>query len=491
MSFVFFLITKRKDNENNPKLWLPLQLYLTINYRAMYPDDNDLVIDDFADDISLEENYSQEETIWELLVDKIMNGEVIPVIGENIVLRKGKTVSKILIKHLSAREGVVSEPQSFSQLLYDKGYKTDRDHIYANLSQLICNNQDKFTPSDLLERVLSIQQFPFVITTTIDYTVENTMRKIWGGRGRDLKVLVFNNNQNELAALGDISKDADMEIPTIYYMFGKANTPRLNGFVVTDEDMLSFCQSWLTEDRRPKCLSRILGDKFLLFLGCNYPDWLVRFIWYSMRRKLDKSGMLVDEGVEDSLIDFLNRVHINTQTNPETVISEIERRIAKKVAEYNKNRFESPKERTDVFISYSRDNEDDAEKLYDALTEKGLNVWYDRKNLAAGDQWLEKINTAIKTTKFCAVLMSNSMLTQVNDSRVYRKEWNMAIEHAKGMGSRRGFIIPVLLDNVDLYDDKLDLPERLKVHNAISLSSENTMADIAQSILERVNDLAR
>ena len=453
--------------------------------------DNDIIINDPDLEI-MDGSYSDEETMWELLVDKVMKGEVIPVIGENIVLEgKRNSVKKLLINHLSKSWGVDSAPKSYSQLLFDRNYSKGKELIYGKLSQLININQDKFTPSVLLKKVLSIQQFPFVITTTIDYTVENTMRDIWSKRGRDLKVLVFNNDPKDISTIGDISKDSDVEIPTIYYMFGKANTPRLNSFVVTDEDMLSFCQSWLTEDKHPQKLSRVLGDKFLLFLGCNYPDWLIRFIWYSMRQKLDESGMLVDEEAEDSLIDFLNRLNVNTEKNPEFVISEIEKRVAKRMIEYNKYLFEAPKERTDVFISYSRADETMAGKLYDALINRGLNVWYDRKNLAAGDNWLERINTSIKTTKFCLVLISKSMLSQVNESHVYRKEWNMAIEHSRGMGSKRGFIIPVLLDDVDLYDESLDLPNELKVHNALSLSENCSIADIAQSVLDRVNELAK
>lgn len=455
--------------------------------------ENEFIIEDvdIMTDIVIEEPFNPEDTMWELLVDKIMNGEVVPVIGENVVLDGKNTVSSILLKYLSGKEGITSSPQSYSQLLFDNDYKTDIDLIYGKLSKLINVNQTKFKPSSLLERILSIHQFPFVITTTVDYTVENTMRKIWSERERDLKVLLFNNDPKDITTIGDISKDSDIEIPTIYYMFGKANNPRLHSFVVTDEDMLSFCQSWLTEDKRPQKLSRILGDKFLLFMGCSYPDWLIRFIWYSMRQELDKSGMLVDEGAEDSLIDFLNRVHINTQKNPEIVISEIEKRISKRMQEYNRYKFEAPKERTDVFISYSRNDEVKAEELYNALSMRGLNVWYDRKNLAAGDLWLDKINMAIKTTKYCVVLISKSMILQANESHVYRKEWNMAIEHTRGMGSKRGFIIPVILDDVDMYDDVLDLPDALKSHNAISLISDFTMVDLAQVVLNRVNDLAK
>ncbi len=451
--------------------------------------DSDIILDDCS--LILNDVDNSEETMWELLVDKIMDGSVVPVIGEKIVLENKRTVNQMVIDSISRTFGINSNPQNYSQLFYDNNYKYDKDLIYGKLSMIMNNNQSKFVPSELLKRVLSIQQFPFVITTTIDYTVENTMRKIWEERERDLKVLVFNDNPKDVSTFGDITKDSDMQIPTLYYMFGKANNSRLHSFVVTDEDILAFCRSWLTEDKRPQKLSRELGDKFLLFLGCDYPDWLVRFIWYSMRQDLDKSGMLVGEGAEDSLIEFLNRMHVNTQKNPEIVITELERRIEKRVKEYNDDKFNAPKERTDVFISYCRINGAEAERLYDALTYKGLNVWYDRENLAAGDKWLEKIYKAIKTTKFCVVLISKLMLSQVNESHVYRKEWNMAIEHSRGMGGKRGFIIPVLIDDVDLYDETLDLPAELQTHNAVSLTPDFTMNDIAQCVLDRVNDLAK
>ena len=449
--------------------------------------DNEFILDDAP--IIIEDSNNTEEIMWELLVDNIMKGDVIPVIGEKIVMQD-RTVNKILIDHLSKKEGVTSNPQTYSQLLYDDNYKTDRDHIYGKLKALIEANQYKFKPSSLLQRVLSIHQFPFVITTTIDYTVENTMRQIWKDRERDLKVLYFNNNPAEIQKVGDVSKDSDLEIPTIYYMFGKANNSCLHSFVVTDEDMLSFCQSWLTEDKRPKNLAHVLGDKFLLFLGCSYPDWLIRFIWYSMRKELDKSGMLVDAEAEDTLIAFLNRLHINTQRNPKVVISEIEKRLAQRMKKYNEVKFDTPRDKTDVFISYSRTDSEKAEELYNALINKGLNVWYDKKNLAAGDKWLEKINSAITTTKYCIILLSNSMRAQIHESHVYRKEWNMAIEHANGMATNRGFIIPILLDDINIYDETLGIPEKLKNANAKSIA-ESSVDDIAQYMLNRVNDLAK
>ncbi len=435
---------------------------------------------------------------WDLLVHKIIKGEVIPIIGEDLVLDGNRTVRQMFVTamsktdniNLSSNSGTLSQQdKSYSELIYHPDYKKSKENIYGRISNLVAKYQKAFKPSDLLKRVLSIKQFPFIITTCTDSVIENTMREIWGQYNRTVKTLVFTNDPNEIDKSGDLVNELDIDNPTIYYMFGKANTNIPHKFVVTDEDMLSFCQAWLTEGIRPKLLSRAIARKSLLFLGCNYPDWLVRFIWYSMRNDLEKSGMIVAEAIELSLEEFMKRVHVETQRNPEFVIKQIEDRLKEKMAEINSVRFDKPMERTDVFISYSRTDEDIAKKLYETLSQIGLNVWYDRKNLAAGDKWLEKIKRAIESTKFFVAIVSEEMKLQVNDSHVYRKEWNMAIEYAKGMGSRRGFIIPVTLGNVDFYDHELDLPDGLTGHNAINLKQEEDFIKISKEILERINGL--
>ena len=147
-------------------------------------DDEDFLIDEPT---VIDDRHDKNDIMWDLLVEKIMDGEVIPVIGENIVLEGNSTINKILINHIAKKEGITSDPQSYCQLLFDDHYKSDRDLIYGTLSRLISSNQNKFSPSSLLKRLLSIKQFPFVITTTIDYVVENTMKEIWNERERNPK----------------------------------------------------------------------------------------------------------------------------------------------------------------------------------------------------------------------------------------------------------------------------------------------------------------
>jgi hypothetical protein len=59
------------------------------------------------------------------------------------------------------------------------------------------------------------------------------------------------------------------------------------------------------------------------------------------------------------------------------------------------------------------------------------------------------------------------------------------------MGSRRGFIIPIALDNTNFYDQRLDLPDGLTGHNALTIASDEDYTLVADEILKRINDLSK
>jgi WD-40 repeat protein len=195
--------------------------------------------------------------------------------------------------------------------------------------------------------------------------------------------------------------------------------------------------------------------------------------------------MMVDNDVEDSLIDFLNRTNTFIQKDPEKVIDEIEHRLSERMEDFNRTKFDHPRMNTDVFISYSRSNKEIAKTLYETLTAKGLNVWYDMKNLSTGADFMEQIQDAIKTTKYFVALLSNHISEEVNDYHVYRKEWDYAIEQAIGLG--REFILPVCEENFDMYNPNIKLPNRLKSHNAFFYKPDMDFSEIADDIMNKVN----
>jgi hypothetical protein len=95
-----------------------------------------------------------------------------------------------------------------------------------------------------------------------------------------------------------------------------------------------------------------------------------------------------------------------------------------------------------VFLSYARSDADIVDRIANDLKSEGINVWLDRENLKAGDEWSVQIEKALKAAGFLVFFISEASL---------RSEWvsyellNALSKHRSTGGTR---IIPVLLEEV-------------------------------------------
>ena len=438
----------------------------------------DFSFDDIIDSNIFDNN--NDEPLWDKLIQQIIDGNVIPVIGADLLIDNSSNLHKVIIDGLAKNFGVNKQINSFSELIYTPEYKNKfnfkLDNIYYQIDKIF--SAKRFPASERLRRLLSIKQFPFVITTSFTPVVEQTMQNIWKD---ELRIMKFNNNPSENS---DIKNEADLRKPTIYYMFGKVGAGA-HKYVLTDIDLLDFVSSWLSNDNkaRPKNLCNELKDKYLLMLGNTYSDWLFRFIWYSMRKPDLGHGMLAYDTLDESLINFLERTETFTKQNTSDVIDQILVRLDKKMKENEATKFNKPEENMDVFISYSRSDTQVAEQLYKALTAQGKRVWYDKYNLTDGGLFMDEIRKAIRTAKYFIPILTTNIENEKKESHVYRNEWDTAIEVAISMG--RTYIIPLADSNVDFY--KAAIPERMQQHNAIFYSTEDGVEIVAEKIIHKMN----
>lgn len=436
----------------------------------------DFSFDDIIDSNIFDNN--NDEPLWDKLIQQIIDGNVIPVIGADLLIDNSSNLHKFIMDGLARTFGVSKQVNSFSELVYAPEYKNKfkLDNIYYQVDKIFAAK--RFPASERLRRLLSIRSFPFIITTSFTPVIEQAMQNIWKG---ELRVMKFNNNPSENS---DIKNGADLRKPTIYYMFGKVGAGA-HKYVLTDIDLLDFVSSWLSNDNkaRPKNLCNELKDKYLLMLGNTYSDWLFRFIWYSMRKPDLGHGMLAYDTLDESLINFLERTETFTKQNTSDVIDQILVRLDKKLKENEATKFNKPEENMDVFISYSRSDTQVAEQLYKALTAQGKRVWYDKYNLTDGGLFMDEIRKAIKTAKYFVPILTPNIEKEKRESHVYRNEWDTAIEVAISMG--RTYIIPLADSNFDFY--KAAIPERMQQHNAIFYSGEEGIEVIAEKIIHKMN----
>lgn len=443
---------------------------------------------------------TDEERFYDNLAEQIFKGNVIPVIGDSLVLEnEDTTIAKALLEAIATDYEISCNPETFSDLYYDKEFEEYRTRLYEDVSGFIEANQENFKPSAILQDLLSIKQFPFVITTSVDYTVEETMKEIWLKRGKEVKSLIFCNDPKKN---DDIKSDTEIKHPTIYYIFGKANNNREHSFVLTEEDLLLFCKSHLS-DMEGAHLPKVIAEKYLLFIGVNYSDWLMRFIWYSIRSKLynksdeatknqqsdvftekNKSDVFIDnQHMETSLLNFLKRISIKIQNNPKTVLDEIKSRLKKledREKEDEEKKFDTVPQHSDFFISYSRRDIQYAAELYKELTERGYKCWYDKKNISIGEDWELAIRKGICTARKCIILLSENIANESQSHHPYRTEWDIALAHR---ASDIDFVSPICIGDADIYKDEgMKLPYDLKAINARQWKKSDDLKEIIDSL---------
>lgn len=125
----------------------------------------------------------------------------------------------------------------------------------------------------------------------------------------------------------------------------------------------------------------------------------------------------------------------------------------------------------DIFISYSNDDlsKETANRIYDNFTKKGLNVWFNQKDLKPGVKWEDEIRKAIKNASYFIVIISNNTPEKEN----FNYELKNALKHNKK-------IIPVLTN--DAFQN--DIPDPISDIYPIKISGDDNSIESLYNAIE-------
>ena len=99
-----------------------------------------------------------------------------------------------------------------------------------------------------------------------------------------------------------------------------------------------------------------------------------------------------------------------------------------------------------IFLSYSSHDESAAERVRDALTAHGLEVWFDRNELRGGDAWDASIRKQIKECALFVPIVSAD--TDARREGYFRLEWKLAVDRSHLLADGEPFLLPVAIDGV-------------------------------------------
>lgn len=424
------------------------------------------------------------ERNWTLLLDAIDEGKVVPVIGDNIFFSsvdgRKETVKNCLIEVLSQkfRGDKNCDLPEIESLIEDYNYRNRRSgestNIYFEINQQL--RKMDISCSECISRFLNIGKFPLVLTTSF---IPDSNRVL----GIKDNVEVYKKTAGSDIDPYSLSGDN----PLLYCLFGRASNLSRT-YMLTEEDLLDYLHYWHNEETRPTRLSRYLSDKYILILGSDFPDWLFRFFWHSIKNftvlpaRVDEvQGIVSLDGHQDDrdLRRFLSRVQAQVCEDVDSFIEELLTRwesfhvLPASGSEADDIAYEQVQKDVDVFISYASEDYETASLIADLFKAKGASVWFDKKDLQGGDNYEGLIKTNIQRTKRFVPIISRNTLR--NERRFFRKEWSIAIDE-NDYRLKMDYILPVRIDDCDLTSDLI--PELFRERHFMNYNSPSFEDDV-------------
>ena len=466
---------------------------------------------------------------WRQLLTEIRDRQVVPIVGPELLVSDAdsgpRTFSRYLAEQLVDRLELDAEELPDD---YDLG-----DVVTEFLSE-IRNNPNDFKRDDLyfeirdlittcgwpvpkpLKQLAAIGHFDFYISTTVDSFLENALNEVRFEGSAQTHAIAY-TLKSQVTDIPDETQDAT----TLFQFFGKVNP--LHDFAVTDEDILAYAHRLQRQDLRPDNVFDKLRTKQLLTLGCSYPGWLTRFFLAATKGEQlfgDSSrGLLVDDlsPQDKELVIFLEgrKINVYTEHNAVEFVDELHRRWMdaygdepimweqkkpkptgpvpearppEKQPSQELKQTGSPSERAGqfgpatpdaVFISYHSSDREVASSIARSFEAAGVDVWFDRDVLLAGDDYRQKIEEGIEKCSFFVPLISSHSI--VRERRFLYLEWNKAIDEAKFRPQGQPFILPIFIDETSPVDE--GIPREFKQQHCNWLKDLPELVDLTKKRL--------
>jgi hypothetical protein len=438
-----------------------------------------------------------ESIFWETFLDLVVKGRVVPIIGRDLltVQYEGTEVSllSLLARRVAEFLKVSGEDLPEGDELntvacrYMKGGNSIED-VYPGI-MINMPGEDELSIPPAFSKLAAIAPFKLFVTTTFDSLLERAINQERFGGAAKTQVLAYApNNVEDLP--GPLEK---LDRPVVFHLLGKLSAAPT--YAVTQEDILEFLLALKSE--QPKVLFDVLRNASLLILGCSFGDWLARFFIRTAKcQRLSKGGpdFVADRRIsgDNNLMIFLKDFsNARTKIYPGGGALEFIDELHRRWMERYPGGSVAPQKPDDVkympggvFVSYAKEDGTAASRIKEALEAAGVDVFFDKDDLYAGEAWAAKLQRSIsKASLFIAVISKNTMPTP--QTRYFRREWDQAADEAKGRPGTMSFIIPVVIDETTL--EAVDPPEKFFIAQWETLPAGQP----SEKFIEQVKQLYR
>ena len=309
-----------------------------------------------------------------------------------------------------------------------------------------------------LRQLAEIRDFPLYVTTTIDHLLEAALGEVREAREEVLSI-IFKRRGDK--AGNDLPRNfVPGRQPTVFHLFG-ATCVDPDGFAATEDALIEF--SWaLLDDYAPKRLYDFLYRKTLLLLGCDFPDWLARFLIHALtqRHNAQIELIFVSECRQSGLRDFLRRkrASLPPPQSPVNFVAELHRRWQARPPLERRNDAKVGA----VFISYARENQAAAMAIRAQLEQAGIDTWMDESGLEPGVEFQHVIRDNLSRVSFFLAIISRALDLDATHrpGRFVLREWKWAEKVSEERRRDDCFLQPLVVDDTPSGAEFIDRPFR-------------------------------
>ncbi|MGD2088817.1 MAG: toll/interleukin-1 receptor domain-containing protein [Candidatus Aminicenantes bacterium] len=416
---------------------------------------------------------------WEKLLAHIRNGKVIPVIGLGLyrVEIESEGESEFLLYDYLA-EQILKKCNTKLVLDPDENHKFPKACLeflkfknkgYLELSSFLKETLVglHLTLSNPLWKLARINNFNLFINTAYDDFLEKTIKTV---RCTPTKVLSYTELEKNLKQMDNAcDPEHHSKCTLVLHIFGKMKKCTDPAYTEKDilETIIQFQNDMEKYNQNNLCLK--LKSSNLLFIGCGYNDWLLRFFIRSVSNKpyefhsKNKTFNFVGDNLFDNkrhpfkeLPRFLTSYKTEIFHSPDgkdfvdLLFEIVEKDKSGEIEIIPPSAFPGT-----VFISFEGTDRPAARTLADNLREDDIHVWLDERKFKGGDNVDETIINAIDRCRAFIPLISRNSEQKLNvkgKPKYHIQEWHQAYIKRK-LKKNKVTIIPVTIDNtITSYD---------------------------------------
>lgn len=415
------------------------------------------------------------------LIEQIDSRKVIPIIGTDVIkINDGHAkvpLLDVLLDRLLKKYADEGETFSFGDNCITANDKLNHIHAVAIKKYLsfyghVAEILEEIEPSadtSSLDKLARIKKFRFYMNASYSSLLGASVKKhraLTSEYYKSISLDIYDSPFNDVDIPQNGNIYQSLRKPIVYNLFNQYDaTIAQPHVIVADDDILELLHTLNQSKDKLPTLFELMYSSSLLFIGCSFPDWLLRFfIRMFSPGKLSGGSNGKLRTVADVLQDKNRALFIS---NSDLKYFELDGNafIDHLFDEINKNKstqswIRNSNENSYSFISYSTEDREAASRIFEQLDDLNCDTYMDVNRLEYGDEITPDIEKAILNCKIFIPVVSKATHNAINKKRYHKSEWKYAIDLYND--KKADFIIiPLFIDAITDNDNEFETTPKI------------------------------